>query len=281
MPTIAHLGPHTLSATAADKFLQAMGLVKDHCICSTVEEVLTQLRNEECFWGALPAMYVNGNRAALELFLQWCTTDPYLEIVGAMPVRPSLFLWGISETSLDQIDTVLSNLDTIAVCQKRLRDLGLQTFRTDVLHTAEAAQRLAETPQANVAVLSPQRAGTAYGLKKLIPEPLNQPPQDTMVYFIGRDPVGPQSPGNECMLAVWNTPPVVATVNEFLQQTPTQVRAQFSVGTTLEREWMIYILRGHHSLPPLADFLACIEKGIGPHRMRVLGSYYLFDLLEC
>jgi hypothetical protein len=281
MPTIAHLGPHTLSATAAEKFLQDMGLVKDYCLCNTVEEILTRLRNEECFWGALPALYIDGDRAALEMFFHWCTAVPYLEIVGAMPVRPSLFLWGLPDASLEQIDIVLANLDTITVCQRKLFDLGLKTFQADVLHTAEAARRLAETGRANLAVIAPSRAGTAYGLKKLIPEPLNQPPRDTVVYFIGRDPVGPQSPGNECMLAVWNTPSIVATVNDFLHQTSAQLRTQFSVGATLEREWMIYILRGHHSLPPLDDFLICVEEGIGAHRMRVLGSYYLFDLLEC
>jgi hypothetical protein len=132
-----------------------------------------------------------------------------------------------------------------------------------------------------MAALAPQRAGEAYGLKKLVPERLNEPPHDTMVYFIGQDPVGPQSPGNECMVAVWNEAPVVSTVSHFLEQTPTQLRAQFSIGATLDREWMVYILRGHHSLPPLNDFLLCVEEGLGPHRMRVLGSYYVFDLVEC
>ncbi|MBI3947095.1 MAG: hypothetical protein HY321_14315 [Armatimonadetes bacterium] len=277
MAKILVIAEHSLSDQVADYIERQIGRADlERVYAGTVRGLVDEFRsNPEAYdFAVLPNMYTMGAEYALSLYFDLREARHDIEIVGCVPVIPSLFLWGIPGATLDEIRVVRSHLEALSACRLPLRQLGIFRAEYGVSHTAAAAKAVAEERRVEVAALASERAGRAYGLVRLFDRPLNR--QRTVPFFLlGREPVAFASAYNRTLVGLRNRPELVKRVLCL----PLDLERIFTIETDDEEEWLLIQLRGDLQSGSIADEVKEIQSIAGPD-YEFLGSYWLWDPLR-
>ena len=214
MSKILVIAENSLSDQVADCIERQIGRSDlERVYAGTVRGLVDEFRsNPESYdFAILPNMYTLGAEYALTLYFDLHEARKEIEIVGCVPVIPSLYLWGVPGATLEGIRMVRSHLEALSACRIPLKQLGILHAEYDVSHTAGAAKAVAAAGDKTVAALASEHAGRTYGLKCLFDAALNRP-RLVPFFVLGRDPVSFASAYNRTLVGVRNRPELVQRI---------------------------------------------------------------------
>lgn len=274
MGKILVIDEHTLSDQVADYVTRRMSRSDlERVYAGTVRGLVEEFRrNPEAYdFCVLPSMYTAGAEYALRLYFDLREARHDIEIVGCVPVVPSLYLWGVLGSTLDDIRMVRSHLEALSACRVPLKQLGIVHAEYDVSHTAAAAKMVAAEGRHDMAALASEHAGRHYGLTRLFDRPLNA--QVPVPYFIlGREPVSFASAYNRTLVGIHDRPDIV---REVLSIDMVQLDRVYTIQTDHDN-WLLLQLRGDLRTGKVRERVDEIRE-IAGRDFEFLGSYWLWD----
>ncbi|NLC57195.1 MAG: hypothetical protein GX774_10190 [Armatimonadetes bacterium] len=277
MGKILVIDEHTLSDQVATYIERRMGRADlEHIYAGSVHGLVDEFRRrpEEYEFCVLPSMYTAGAEYALRLYFDLHEARHDIEIVGCVPVVPSLYVWGVPGTLLNDIRVVRSHLEALSACRVPLKQLGILHAEYSVSHTAAAARGVAAEGRHEIAALASEHAGRHYGLVRLFDRPLNA--LVPVPYFVlGREPVSFASAYNRTLIGIRNRPELVRDV---LCADVVQLDRVYTIQTE-DGDWLLLQLRGDLRTGTVRQRVDAIREVAG-RDFEFLGSYWLWEQIR-